>query len=318
MEIDSLIERLRRLNVDRNDNRYTVGKAPHKALLLLSLIILKKHGRTDLYDIDPDYYLKQTWDDLWSVLDYSRPGTITQPLYHMRSEGFWNLEFESDYVKTSSIKRFRKHVERISLDDGFIQAINDTEARNLIINTLINDGGYFSDDESSRLKERIEDLDDSFVYEKRIEDAAAGEFRPMWEPEMSVDRGFIMSAKRNPAFRRLVISAYDETCAVCGIRLLTSSGITVLDAAHILPFNKFRNDDVRNGLSLCKLHHWLFDRGLISLDNDYRILVSDDVEEESPDGLLKGFRRKMIWLPEREMHHPAEEALEWHRERVFR
>lgn len=88
---ERIVNKLKNLKVDKNSNRYTNGKAPHKPLLLISLMILDKHSEIDLHDISPDYYLKQTWDDLWSVLDYPSPGTITQPLYHMKSDGFWEL-----------------------------------------------------------------------------------------------------------------------------------------------------------------------------------------------------------------------------------
>ena len=318
MNDERILTKLKNLSVDRNPNRYTNGKAPHKPLLLISLMILDKHSEIDLEDISPDYYLKQTWDDLWSVLDYPSPGTITQPLYHMRSEGFWVLEFKDQYRTTSSLNSFKDQALRIALTDDLLKLIREEDTRNRMINTLINDGGYFSDDEAQRLRQRVEELDTSFVYEKAIENEVLKTFRSDWSPDSVQSKVTLTAGKRDPAFRRLVLSAYDETCAVCGMRLQTSSGISVLDAAHILPFNRFFNDDVRNGISMCKTHHWLFDRGILSLDDRYRVLVSKDVEDEIPHGVVKDHQRQEILLPEDNTCHPAVQALEWHRENVFR
>lgn len=89
----------------------------------------------------------------------------------------------------------------------------------------------------------------------------------------------VMKAKRDPAFRRMVLSTYDETCAVCEMKVVTNSGVSVMNAAHILPFNRFGNDDCRNGLTLCKLHHWMFDHGLLSVDDRYRIRPPKGIED---------------------------------------
>jgi len=318
MDIDELQDKLRNLRVDRNQSRYTVGKAPHKALLLLSLTVLDRHGKVDLDDVRPDIYLKQTWDELWSVLDYPQPGSITQPLFHMRSDGFWHLQFSRPYTRTSSLKAFQEQLERASLDEGFQDILKDQDARNQVINTLLQEGGYFSPDESRRLRERLEELDDSFVYEERLVDELKKEFQMSWDMDLVAAKTVPMAAKRDPAFRRLVLNAYEETCAICGMRISTASGVTVIDAAHILPFNRFHNDDVRNGLSLCKTHHWLFDRGLLSADESYRILVSDDVEQDWPQGVVRSHHRKKLLLPQCPEEHPSELAMRWHSENVFR
>lgn len=58
-----------------------------------------------------------------------------------------------------------------------------------------------------------------------------------------------------------------------GYRIITVDRGTIVDAAHIAPFRSSKNNDVRNGLSLCKNANWLFDVGLWSLDDDYRVIV---------------------------------------------
>jgi predicted restriction endonuclease len=77
-----------KLRVDRNRNRYTTGKAPHKPTLLLSLITLHDNDRADLRNIKADLYLRETWSEMWNCLEYPRAGPIHLPMYHMRSDGF--------------------------------------------------------------------------------------------------------------------------------------------------------------------------------------------------------------------------------------
>ena len=46
-------------------------------------------------------------------------------------------------------------------------------------------------------------------------------------------------------------------------------------AAHIVPHHQSRNDDLRNGLSLCQSCYWVFDRGLMTISADnYRVRLS--------------------------------------------
>lgn len=60
---------------------------------------------------------------------------------------------------------------------------------------------------------------------------------------------------RDQGFRRAIVLHYDHRCALCGTRIVTSEGHTVVDAAHIIPWSESRNDDIRNEMALCKLCH---------------------------------------------------------------
>ena len=111
---------------------------------------------------------------------------------------------------------------------------------------------------------------------------------------------------------------YDYTCVVCQLHILTMDGASATQAAHIIPFNKSHNNDVRNGISLCQLHHWSFDAGLISVDRNYKVIVSDFMLERGPkEWLLTTLRDRLILLPDHNELYPAQEALAWHREKIF-
>ena len=70
-------------------------------------------------------------------------------------------------------------------------------------------------------------------------------------------------------------------------------------------------------MALCKVHHWLFDKELIGVDQHFRALVSKMIEREEPERLVSRFRGKEIRLPESAERFPSQVALEWHRGEVF-
>ena len=78
---------------------------------------------------------------------------------------------------------------------------------------------------------------------------------------------------RDAAFSRQVKQAYDNTCAFTGIHLINGGGRSEVQAAHIRPVADLGPDSVRNGIALSGTVHWMFDRGLISLEG--RLLDSD-------------------------------------------
>lgn len=83
-----------------------------------------------------------------------------------------------------------------------------------------------------------------------------------------------------------VVSRYKFTCALTGLCCLTADGAAIVDAAHIEPFAESQNDDIENGLALCKNAHWMFDDGLWSMRNDGRaVLASQRFTENGPEAL---------------------------------
>lgn len=66
-------------------------------------------------------------------------------------------------------------------------------------------------------------------------------------------------------FSKEVRAAYYSRCVMCGGCFPTTAlnGKPGVDAAHILPWADYDLDEVYNGISLCKLHHWAFDEGIL-------------------------------------------------------
>jgi putative restriction endonuclease len=121
---------------------------------------------------------------------------------------------------------------------------------------------------------------------------------------------------RDVAFRRRVREAYDFRCAISGLRLRNGGGRPEVQAAHIRPVEHAGSDSVRNGLALSGTLHWMFDRGLLSVSDDWSILVSrNKVPGEVVDRLIVADGK--LRLPARQQDWPHPDNLRWHRENVF-
>ncbi len=71
-------------------------------------------------------------------------------------------------------------------------------------------------------------------------------------------------------FRKNVLTNFNNKCAVCGI-----DDIVLLEAAHIIPIKNIRlAGKINNGICLCSNCHKLFDNGLFSFDDDYKVIIS--------------------------------------------
>jgi putative restriction endonuclease len=115
----------------------------------------------------------------------------------------------------------------------------------------------------------------------------------------------------------VVVIAYKHNCALTGYRMTTLEMESIVDAAHIHQFHDSRNNDPCNGIALTKNAHWQFDRGLWSLNNDYRVLVNREkfTEEGIPGQRLSDFKGRRIFLPDNPRYWPEQHYLEWHRKR---
>jgi len=117
-------------------------------------------------------------------------------------------------------------------------------------------------------------------------------------------------------FRNTVLSSYNFSCTVCKLNLPR-----MLNASHIIPWaiDRARRADPRNGLSLCAFHDRAYDRGLMTIDEKYKIVLSEDVRIKDVCplhrvGLLE-IEGQEINMPER--FAPDKVALAYHREEIF-
>lgn len=121
---------------------------------------------------------------------------------------------------------------------------------------------------------------------------------------------------RSPMFRKLILSAYDDRCAFTGFKIINGGGRAEVEAAHILPVEHNGPDSVQNGIALSGTVHWMFDRGLLGLQDNMEIIVSSKVKNsEAIDKLInKSF---IANAPTDIRRAPHPEFLKWHRKECF-
>ena len=112
---------------------------------------------------------------------------------------------------------------------------------------------------------------------------------------------------------------YDYTCAVCELTIRASSGESVTGCCSHYSFLHFIQRRYPKWNVSLQIASLAFDTGLISLNDDYQVIVSPLMSEQGPtEGMLTQLRDKCIWTPEDDQYHPDKGALEWHRMRVLR
>ena len=122
---------------------------------------------------------------------------------------------------------------------------------------------------------------------------------------------------RDRNFRKNVLRAYGERCAITGLRLINGGGRAEVEAAHIRPVEHDGPDIVSNGLALSGTAHWMFDRGLVGLSDDLTILVSRQSNDlDAVKGMINASGR--LLAPERPANRPRLEFVQWHRENCFK
>jgi putative restriction endonuclease len=123
--------------------------------------------------------------------------------------------------------------------------------------------------------------------------------------------------KRDKAFREIVVREYNYSCAVCELMFQWNS-LSEATAAHIIPKHQNGTDDPRNGLALCRTHHWAFDAHIFTLSDNYEIALNPKIEEADSNNFpLLEMEGKSILLPSNEMLWPHPNAIKWHRDKVF-
>lgn len=117
---------------------------------------------------------------------------------------------------------------------------------------------------------------------------------------------------RDPAFRNVVTEAYDWRCAASGLRMVLTTGESLVEAAHIHPFKEAGDDDPRNGLALTPDMHWAMDKHLIAPGEDLKWHVSPLLDRRIRDyePLVRLDGQPLI-LPNIRRYTPKAESLAW-------
>ena len=102
---------------------------------------------------------------------------------------------------------------------------------------------------------------------------------------------------RSAAFEIGIKKLYGFRCAICGSGLRTPNGNPEVQSAHIYPKRLDGSDDVRNGICLCRMHHWAMDAGWLSIADDYTVLVRDDLPNRDDYEFIREYKGERLHLP---------------------
>jgi putative restriction endonuclease len=287
--------RLARLKVDRAKG----DPAPHKPLLLLVVLELAEAGSLpDVLPLSPELAFR--FAAFWRIVAARRTQRpdIRLPFHHLGTDGVWSPLDEGGRPSPH-----RDQTRAVALSADVLALLRDPVVRERSRRLLISK--YFRPEERAALYELagvpIPD-EDQIARDAQVTDPAA-----------------TSQCGREVRFRLVVVAAYDYTCALTGHRLLTVTAGSIVDAAHIHRFADSRNNDPRNGLALCKNAHWLFDQGLWTVSDDYRVQVAlGAFAENCPDGTpLRAYHNRPLRVPSETCFRPHPNYLAWHRKHQF-
>lgn len=139
----------------------------------------------------------------------------------------------------------------------------------------------------------------------------------LFDPSPTIKETKQFSIGRSSAFRKQIQTIYQNRCCVCDTALRTPTGLSELEAAHIVPRYLAGADDARNGLALCRQHHWAFDNGLYGITDVGAIFVPPIVRSVIENRVLVAFHEQFIRHPTIFNLSPHQDALRWHWENVL-
>jgi len=301
------------LNVNTSQKR---GNALNQPTLLLSVTDLIAQGLLKENRITISDELINTFNQNWSALTSNplKDDSFPLPFYHLKNKKprFWYLKFSEQYEggRPQTINTLKQAIDSARIDDELFSLLQDSNARKELIDVLISVWFSSNQKQSGDILNINQSLQDYTLDEL---DSIESD-NPDIKPKVYLKKSVV----RDAVFRKSVVHLYDYRCALCRLKVTRSLSQSMVDGAHIKPFSEFYDNRPDNGLSLCKNHHWAFDRGWFTVDDRYQIIVDSDLQEDSPyPRLMREFHGEQILLPSLEQYYPRIDALQWHRKNVF-
>ncbi len=302
---DNWLERLYSLRRDKSGSH----ERPHKPVLLLSIIDLLDRGLLADNAVPLSDELVATFKRYFEIVrKHNDQPTIQNPFFHLSGDKFWQLVprpgkepvYREGYVSGApGVRQLREAAFYGQFDNGLWQLLAHDVSRHQLREALI--ARYFP--------------------EARDELAAlAAASRKVVLAEVLREEP---PARRNAAFRHTILQVYDYRCAACGVRVILDQRISMVEAAHLIPFELSRNDRPTNGMALCPNHHWAMDRHLIAPCPDMtRKAGVWRVNNRCLDARIEGQRElvaladKPVIPPADKQFYPSPESLRWREEHL--
>jgi putative restriction endonuclease len=298
---------------------YKNGGAPHKPILLISLVQAFKQNiyKSNQIFINPE--LVGLFKSNWNILVNSNHTCLfTLPFYHMNTEPFWSLEPNIGceiWVKSkSSMRSFSNLTTAIKcaiIDEELVELLTKKEESDILIDILL--CKYFPETKSNfnpAGNKYITDISTQIIEEtKEKYQTRLLKIRQSLNSEEYQEEFYI----RSNIFKREIPKIYNYTCCISGMRIDATDSISMIDACHIIPFSESFNDTISNGIALCPNLHRAFDRGLISINEDYRVIIKRNFHEPNRSSYnIRQFENIKIILPENPHYFPSIDSVFYH------
>ena len=309
MVVDGVLARFRSLRLWRSNGR----RAPHKPLLALWAIGRCLSGQERMAPFD---VVDRELGDLLRTFGPPRKAIHTEfPFWRMCADGVWEVDNPEIVTTTRSGDAHKSSLLSGNVRGGLLADDYRTFRERPDVTWQVADmliAAHFPDtyrDDILRATGCVERTGDS----RRLDETAL-EIR-----DGGIEYELSRRLKRRPTFRRAVLSAYGDQCAVCGLNIRLAGVPIAVEAAHIHWLMDAGPSNVCNGLALCVLHHRLFDRGAFTVAPNYRVVVATQVEGAGFRHALKRFdRQRLLVLPIRDELKPDQRYLRWHAREVFK
>lgn len=165
--------------------------------------------------------------------------------------------------------------------------------------------------------EHIADIAEEYYQEFVKEDQKSKLDEVLQVPEVTESEQLIKVRRVQSFFRKSVLVSYDNKCAITCI-----SDRRLIIASHIIPWkdSQQRRADPTNGIALNSFHDRLFDQGLMTFDEDYRVILSQNISNNlTISSRYKCFidiEGEKLNLPSR--FKPDSLAMDYHRNKIFK
>jgi len=316
--IEEYLIKFSRLRTDSGRDRYpatTCHRAPHKPLLLLSVMDRIAEGVITENFIRPTLDLAETFNlYITMVLPIGWKTSMAHPFPRLQGDGFWhritNPGYDTDKgYNVTSIAKLQEIYAGAQLDDELFRFMLEPESSLKLRAVLI--ATYFASEIRPVLLEQSKVNVEAYQYSQQLLSELKDGIKD-WETPKKLK-------VRDQGFRKTIVQLYGHRCAMCGIRMITPDGHTIVEAAHIKPWALSRDDLPANGLALCRLCHWSFDEGLMSVGKNFEVLVSRQAKKD-PNilGPIMTFADRPIFRPTEELYWPSQNNIGWHRKSVFK
>jgi putative restriction endonuclease len=271
-------------------------RAPHKSLLLLYALAALQRREPRLI---PFARLEEAVGKLLRDFGPPRSTSPAYPFWHLQSDGVWEIPQREALQHDLDIAAWR-HNPRVSV-------IREAAAQGGLDAQLFKQLRARPDLVDQVAAQLLKTSFPASIHEDILD--AVG---MPWVPVTPI-------TSRDAAFRQTILRIYRHQCGVCGYDGQLGSTDLDIEAAHVMWHMAGGPDSEDNGVALCTLHHKAFDRGALGLDDDCRILVSEEVRGGQA---VEEWLLRFAWAPLRPplpgRPQPAERFVRWHRKEVFR